>query len=70
MNEVEVYRLRERLTRLVREEPEVVAALLLGLAQGGRFEVVIRDEQPKPSGEGIAWAEGGAGYDYEIVRKG
>jgi len=27
MNEVEVYRLRERLTRLVREEPEVVAAL-------------------------------------------
>jgi len=34
MSEVEVYRLRERLTRLVREEPEVIAALvwLLGSA--------------------------------------
>ncbi len=34
MNEVEVYRLRERLARLVREEPELVVALLVGLAQG------------------------------------
>lgn len=45
MNEVEVYRLRERLARLVREEPELVVALLVGLAQGGRFEVVVREER-------------------------
>lgn len=48
MNDVERERMRERILRLVREEPEVVAGLLLGLMSGGRFEVVIREERGKP----------------------
>ncbi len=38
-------RMREKLLVLVREEPELVTELLLGLISGGRFEVVVREER-------------------------
>ncbi len=44
MNEAERMRMREKLLRLVRDEPEIAAELLLGLMSGGRLEVVVREE--------------------------
>lgn len=72
MNDVERERMRERILRLVCEEPEVVAGLLLGLMDGGRFEVVIREErvgQKDLPQLGFSSRETGV-VGYEIERKG
>ncbi len=70
MNDVERERMRERILRLVREEPEVVAGLLLGLMDGGRFEVVIREERVEgkdlPQLGFSSWETSVVGYEIEM----
>lgn len=80
MNEAERMRMREKLLRLVRDEPEIAAELLLGLMSGGRFEVVVREERHKPPdrlgdvshlGYDVSCTYGStAGTGYVIIRKG
>lgn len=72
MNEVERAKMRERLLALVREEPELVTELLLGLMSGGRFEVVVREERiGEHQAQGVSFTSGGTtAAGYEIGRKG
>lgn len=69
MNEAERMRMREKLLRLVRDEPEIAAELLLGLMSGGRFEVVVREERgeaPTRYG-GVSHGEGDVPYPgYDV----
>lgn len=72
MNETERERMRGKLLRLVREEPELIVGLLLGLMDGGRFEVVVREERTeRKDGQGVSFSSGEtAVMGYEIERKG
>lgn len=69
MNDVERERMREKLLRLVQDEPEIAVELLLGLMSGGRFEVVVREERGKPPDRlgDVSHAESDAPYPgYDV----
>lgn len=65
MNEAERAKMRGRLLALVREEPELVTELLLGLMSGGRFEVVVREERIREQAPGVSFTCGGTVYEIE-----